>query len=137
MSEENARHVVRVDPVEPELGIDPRRVVGGEEPVALQPPGGHQDEDPERGVAEAEARGRRLGEHPDHGIQPFRVVAVHFAKLPRPSWIRRQLLVRGDRRHAEEPAELIVAGHTPFAVAQDVHGRQVDVPAVRRLEVLK
>ena len=45
-----------VDPVQAERRVDLGPEVHGQETVALQPPRRHQDEDAERGVAEAEAR---------------------------------------------------------------------------------
>ncbi len=49
-----------VDPVHAERRVDLGPEVDGEEPVALQAPRRHQDEDAERGVGEAEAGRRRL-----------------------------------------------------------------------------
>ena len=57
--EQHAVQLLRSIQSMPERRVDLGPEVDGEEPVALQPPGRHQQEDPERGVAEPEAR-RRL-----------------------------------------------------------------------------
>ena len=41
------------------------------------------------------------------------------------------------RAEVQQAPELVVAGDAPLPVAQDVHRRQVQVPAVRHLEVLQ
>ncbi len=66
MSHQHRAHVVLGDPAHALGRVGLRGEVGGEEAVALQPPRCHQDEDAERGVAEAEAGRRRLGVQP-HG----------------------------------------------------------------------
>ena len=65
---QHGQHRVLLDVVEAELRVDLRAVVVGEEPIALQAPRRHQDEDAERRVAEAEAlaaAARRRGRSSD------------------------------------------------------------------------
>ena len=128
---QHRRHVVVVDPAHPLGGVDGGREVGGEEPVALQPPRRHQDEDPERGVAEPEPGRRRLG------VQAHREVDVLDRVVDRRQLRGRrrvlgQVVERPGRGQAQQPAELVVAGHAALAGAQDVHGGEVDLHAVRR-----
>src|SRR3954454_3357213 len=61
--QEDASHVVVGHPLEPGPGVVLLGVAVRDEPVALEPSAGHQDEDPEGGVAEAESLRRRLGVH--------------------------------------------------------------------------
>src|SRR5918998_3363440 len=55
MAEEHVAHRVPLNPAESLRGVDVGVVVVGEEAIRPKPPRGHQDEDPERRVAEAEA----------------------------------------------------------------------------------
>src|SRR3954468_22330193 len=55
VTDEQRSHRVALDPVDAFLRIDLGAVVDREEAVRLEPPRRHQDEDPERGVAEPEA----------------------------------------------------------------------------------
>src|SRR5690348_18478374 len=66
--QDDAGHPVLVDPIEPERRIDFRAIVDREEAIALQPPRRHEDEDTERGVAEAEAFRRRLRMQANHRV---------------------------------------------------------------------
>ena len=66
-------HRVVLDPVEALLRVDLGPEVVGEEAVRLEPPRRHQDEDPERGVAEAEPLRLPLRVHPDHRVDLLRI----------------------------------------------------------------
>ena len=113
-------------------GCRPRREVGREEAVAVQPPRRHQDEDPERRVAEREAL-RAAARRTCPGI---RSTAVDVAVVDLARICAGPLRVVGRarrrsaaRRQVQEPAELVVARHAELAAAQDVgrgqvHGRR-------------
>ena len=60
----------------PNSRVDLRPEVVGEEAIALQPPRRHQDEDAERGFAEAEALGQRLGVEPGHQVDLLEIAVV-------------------------------------------------------------
>ena len=95
---QHARHRIVFNPVEAGLGVCLRVVVGREEAVTLKSTRGHQDEDAESGVAEAEARRRLFGVHPDHRIHAVDVVVVDAPNLFGPCFVRRQFLEGFDRR---------------------------------------
>src|SRR5919202_1956793 len=65
---EYARHRVVVDPVHAGLRVDLRGVVRGEEAIALQPAGGHQDEDAEGRIAKTKACWQILRIHTYHQV---------------------------------------------------------------------
>ena len=50
-----SRMPLLLDPVDARRRIDLRRIVVGQEAVALEPPSGHQDEDAEGGIGDGEA----------------------------------------------------------------------------------
>jgi hypothetical protein len=64
VAEQDVAEQTLLDPLDAFGDVDLGRVVVGEEAVGLQPARGHQDEDPERRVAEAEAGEELLPEHP-------------------------------------------------------------------------
>jgi hypothetical protein len=134
--EQHGSHRVFLDPVDPGLRVDLGAVVAREEPIALQAPRGHEDEDAEGGVAEAEAPRFRLGVHPDHVVDPLDV-AVDLLELLGPLRVVGQLAERLHRLEMEQAAELVVARHASLARSQDVGRGQVDLIAVRPLEVLQ
>src|ERR1700674_1771507 len=68
--------------------VNLRREVGGEEPVAVEPARGHQDEDPEGGITEAKARWGRLGIEADHQVDLVNVALIDPPDLLRPGRIR-------------------------------------------------
>ena len=76
MPQQDARHVVVVDPVEPGLGVDPGSVIRREEAVAVEAPGGHEDEDAKRRVGEAEPSGFRLRVQADREVNPVDLTVV-------------------------------------------------------------
>ena len=78
-------HRVLLHPLQPLAGVDLRRVVAGEEPVAVEPARRHQDEDPEGGVAEGEPRRQVLGVQPGDQVDLVDVAAVDVLELARPT----------------------------------------------------
>ena len=123
--------VFALDPVEALGRVDLGRVVVGEEAVALQPPRRHQDEDPEGGVAEAEAGRQRLGEQPDLEVDAVDVPVVDVADLLAHFGFVGEVLELLDPRLAQRLAEVVVAPHAALAVAQDVDRPEVDPVAVQ------
>ena len=79
--QQHRQHRVVLDPIQPDLRVDLRRVVVGVEAIALQAARRHQDEDAERRVAEAEAFRQRLAHQPDQQIDRFEIVVVDAADL--------------------------------------------------------
>src|SRR4029450_6060722 len=72
--QQHGHQAVVVHPVDAGRRVDVGGEVLGDEAVALQPPRRHQDEDPEGGVAEAEAGRRGLAEQADHQVETIDVV---------------------------------------------------------------
>ena len=68
MSDEDVGHCVVLDPVEPGLRVDLAGEVPRQEAVGIESARGHQDEDPERRITEAEALGQRFAEVADEEI---------------------------------------------------------------------
>ena len=135
MPGQHRRHVVVVDPAHPLGGVGGGREVGGEEPVALQAPRRHEDEDPERGVAEPEPGWRRLGVQAHREVDVLDRV-VHRGQLRRGRRILGEVVEGPGRRQRQQPAELVVAGDAALPGAQDVHGREVNLHAVLAAEPL-
>ena len=82
--------------------------------------------------------GKRLGHQADHQIHLLDVVVVDALDLGRPlpgcpsiprTWPTDALV--------EEATELVVARHAALAIAQDVHGRDVELLAVVLDQVLE
>ena len=88
-------------------------------------------------VAEAEAFRQRLAHQPDQQIDRFEIVVVDAADLFAPDRIVGQLLERLHRVLVNQPAELVVARHAAFAVAQDLDGREIEAFAVVARQVLQ
>src|ERR1700730_4026315 len=65
LAQQGRLHRIVANPSHSELGVDLGPEVVGEETVALQAPRGHQDENPEGGVAEAKTLGQVLRQQPD------------------------------------------------------------------------
>ena len=120
-----------LDPPHPLGAVDLGPEVVGEERVRLQPPRGHEHEDPEGRLAEAEARQEGLGVQAHHQVH-----ALHVAVEPGdPRGLRGVVAaLAGERaealrgRQPQHPAELVVARHPPLAVAQEVDGGDVHAP---------
>lgn len=106
------------------------------EPVALQPPTRHQDKDAERRVAEPESLRQRLTVAPNQRVHGFDVAVVGGRQGFRERGVAAGEFEEGARGgHAEEAAELVVAGDGAFAVAEEVDGSHVAVEAVGGGEV--
>src|SRR5687768_15883252 len=116
VADDDVAHGVPVDPVQSFGGVDLRGVVAGEEPVALQAAAGHQDEDPERGVTEPEARRRLLAEQPDLQVDVVDPAVVELLDLVVPDGVRGELVERLDPRHPQLLAEVVVAANASLAV---------------------
>lgn len=128
--EQHPRHSRFVDPALPYVGVDPRVVVAGEEPVAVEPPARHQDEDAEGRVAEAEPSGSPLGEHADHEVDLLDVAAVDVADLLGQRPVVGEVGEVPRRVEPQEAAEVVVPGDSGLADPQDVGGGYVHEPAV-------
>ena len=136
VAKQDAGHVVVRDPVEPFLRVNLGREVGGEEPVAVEPARGHQREDAEGGIAEAEPFREILGEDADAEIDQLNVVLVDAAQLLLPGRIAGQLLEAGVWLHVEHAAKGVVARHAQLAGAQDVGcGEVLDHPVFSFVEL--
>ncbi len=116
MAGEDVDHGVGVDPVHADLGIDLGGVVVGEEAVAVEAARGHEDEDAEGGVGEAEALGRGLGEESDDEVDGVDVTGVDAANLFAPFGVVGEIFKGADRLEVEELAELGVAGDAELAL---------------------
>ena len=137
MAEEDGGHGVVADPVHAGLAIDLRGVVGGKEAVAVEAARGHEDEDAEGGIGEAEALGRGFGEEADDEVDRVDVVGVDAADLLAPLGVFGELFKGADGLEVEELAKFGVAGDPELAAAHDVVRGEVDVDAVRADEVLE
>src|SRR6516165_12399521 len=83
VSHQHRLHAVGLDPTQAKRSVDFGGIVDGEKAVTLDPASSRQDEDPERGVTEAEPPWRRLGEHAHHRVDLIDV-AIDLAQFPRP-----------------------------------------------------
>src|SRR5215510_14996798 len=128
-------HGIVVDPVHAELGVDLGAKVVGEEPVALEAPRGHQDEDAEDGIAEPESVGEVLRQGSDQEIDAVDVVLVDLAQLGRDLRLAGDLLERLDALLAHELAEAVVARYAALTIAHDVDRRHIHERLVELLEL--
>src|SRR5215831_8267801 len=124
MAKHDVGHRRLLHPVHPELRVDLRREVLGEIAVAVKPARRHDDEDPEGGVAESEARRPLLGQHADDRVDRIDV-AVQLAERRQLSRVVGHVLEALGGLQVQEPPELVVARHAEFTGTQDVGGRQV------------
>ena len=81
--------------------------------------------------------GQRLGEEPGHQVDLLDVAVVDLLDLLAPRRVVGQLVEGLHRLLAEQPPELVVAGHAALAIADDVHRRQVEPLAVVAGQVLQ
>ena len=134
MAQDQAGHAIVGDPVDAERRIDLGPEIHGQEAVALQPPRGHQDEDAEGRIAEAEAGRRRLGHQPDDRIDLVDI-AIDLLEQAHVLGARRQLFPARDARPVQPGAEVIVARHAAPARAHDIdHGEVDDLVVALELE---
>src|SRR5687767_4232127 len=105
---QHVEHRGLTDIVQPELRIDLRPEIVGEESVALEAAGGHQHEHPERRVAEAEPFGQRFGEQPGHQVHLLEVVVVDPFDFVPPHDVVGELVERLHRVLVEQAPELVV-----------------------------
>ena len=129
-----AQHIlysVSLHPPRPHLTIRARAPLPRNEPIALEPPARHENEDAERRVAKPEALGQGFGETADEQIHRLDVVAVQAGEFLRDGLVAAgECEERGRGAHVEESAELVVARDAAFSVAQNVDGAEVDVASV-------
>ena len=92
VAQQDVLHLGLGHPVDSGLGVDLGPEFAGEEAIALEPPGGHQDEDPERRVREPEPGRQRLRVHPHLQVHPVDVVVVDAADLLGPLPVARELV---------------------------------------------
>src|ERR671910_759544 len=79
VAQQQGGHVGVVYPLYPYLGVGPLVVVGREKAITVEPPGCHQREDTERGVAEREPLWRVFRIHTDQQVELFHIVIVDTA----------------------------------------------------------
>jgi len=93
-----------------------------DEPIALQPPRCHQDEDPELRIAEAESLGERLDLAADDHIDHLDVL-VDLLQL-----LSKRFVASGEFDeglwvgHVQLSTHLAISGHASFTIAEDVDG---------------
>src|SRR5271165_6723074 len=129
MAQHDVNHGRLLQPRHAGRRVDLRRKVGGEEAVAVQPAGRHDDEDAEGGVAETETSRLFLGQHSDYRIDGVDVT-VEPAERGELVRVIGEFLETAGRPQVKEPAELVVAWYAKLPGAQDVGGRQVHQPVV-------
>ena len=136
MSSQNILHPHLLHPPQPFLGIRLLIPLPCYESVALQPSTRHQDKDTERRVAEPESLRQRLTVAPNQRVHGFDVAVVGRRQGIREWGVAAGEFEEGARcGHAEEAAELVVAGDGAFAVPEEVDGPHVAVEAVGGGEV--
>ena len=74
---DNVGEAVVLHPLNSERTVNLWPEIDREEPVAVQPTRGHQDEDSEGGVTEPKALRQRLGEEADCGVNQFQVALIY------------------------------------------------------------
>jgi hypothetical protein len=137
VAQKHRAHVVRFDPVDPDLRVDLRPVVVGEEAVGFEAARGHQDEDAERRVAEPEPFRLRLRVEADHQIDALDIPVDPAQLLGRGGIAARHLLEGLRCLEMEQTPELVVAWHASLARAHDVDGSKVEQLAVGTVEALE
>src|SRR5215207_6825512 len=137
VAQQHGGHVGVVYPIYPYPGVGPIVVVGSEEAVAVEPPGCHQHEDTERGVAEREALRRVLRVHTDHLVELFYVVIVDTAQFLHPPRVVGQVFEAVYRFEVEQSTKLVVPGHAELSAAEHIGRSEVLRYTIRPLEVLE
>src|SRR5215208_143894 len=135
VAQQHGGHVGVVYPLYPYLGVGMLVVVGREEAVAVEPPGCHQHEDTERGVAERESLRWVFRVHTDHLVELLDVIVVDTPQLLHPLWSISQLLEAVYGFEVQQSTKLVVAGHAELPTAEYVGSCEVLRCTIRSLEV--
>src|SRR5215204_6136042 len=135
VAQQHGGHVGVVYPLYPYLGVGMLVVVGCEKAVAVEPPGCHQHEDTERGVAEREPLRWVFRVHTDHLVELLDVIVVDTPQLLHPLWSISQLLEAVYGFEVQQSTKLVVAGHAELPTAEYVGSCEVLRYTIRSLEV--
>src|ERR1044072_7496576 len=134
---QDSPHIVLLDPIKPGLRVNLLCVICGEEPVALQSSGRHQNEYAKGGLAEAESFGQVFRVKADHQVNAVYVVAVYAPQVFNPFFVRCQVLELLRRRHINQLAKLVITRHAALSVSEHVYGGKVYERAVAAFESLE
>src|SRR5215216_6888140 len=137
VSKQHGGHLGIVYPIYSCPGVGMLVVVGSEEAVAVEPPGCHQHEDTERGVAEREALRRVLRVHTDHLVELFYVVIVDTAQFLHPPRVVGQVFEAVYGFEVEQSTKLVVPGHAELSAAEHIGRSEILRYAIRPLEILE
>ena len=132
MTQQHLAHAVFLNPGDAGRRVDFRRIVVGEEAIALDAPARHDDEDAKRRVGDGKARRLGLGERAGQEVDALDV-AVDRRELALPLRIFGELLKARGHAHPQHAAERAIARHAALAIAQNVGGGEVGEDALFRL----
>src|SRR5437016_2243504 len=115
MARQDAGHAVIRDPLDSFGSVGVRTPIARKEPIALEPPRGHQDEYAKSGFAESETVRQRLGEESDHEVHFGEIAIVEALQLRGHNSITGQLLKALHRIFAQQFPKPVVTRDTAFA----------------------
>src|ERR1700751_5754678 len=136
--QQNASHIVVVDPVHSLLGINLRAEISRKVAVALKSPRRHEDKDTECRIAEPKSLRQILSEHANHQIKAVYVASVDLPELLGPNTVGRNFLEGFHGLFMNQTKKLVVAWDPAFALAHDIDRSQIAVYLVplRVLDVI-
>src|SRR5215216_3960809 len=137
VSKQHGGHLGIVYPIYSCPGVGMLVVVGSEEAVAVKPPGCHQHEDTERGVAEREALRRVLRVHANHLVELFYIVIEDTAQFLNPRRVAGQVFEAIYGFEVQQSTKLVVPGHAELSAAEHIGRSEVLRYTIRSLEVLE
>jgi hypothetical protein len=137
VSAQNITHSSVLHPIEALRGVHLSIPSSRNKAIALQAPASHEDEDPERSVAETETRRQRLAVRSDQSVDFVDVAVVHLAESYGEFDVAACQFFEGlGDAHPEQAAEGCVARDASLAVAKNVNGAHVSDLAVGGCELL-